>query len=534
MGYFCPTHPYILQMKVVRGKEILANLPAIRYTEKGDEIMFLSKSKYCRAWQCPKMLWLDTYRPELHEANAALETRMAAGNEVGDLAMGLFGDYVETTVHKADGKLDIPAMLERTRAEMAEGTPVICEAAFSFEGLYCAVDILKKEAGGWAIYEVKSSSHPDNAVYYADVAYQKYVLQNCGVHVTGTYLVTINNEYVFDGTLRIEELFKVTDVSFWLPFEERNVPGLLQAAADVLQSGAEPETDISERCSDPYDCEYWDYCTRALPKPNVFDLYRFPLKKALDCYHAGDVSFEDLIRHGRVSNKKQLRQIDFAMHDKGVYADGAAIREFLDTLSYPLYFLDFETMMLAVPKYVGTHPYQQIPFQYSLHYIEREGGELRHKEFLAESGPDPRRALAEQLCADIPKNVCVTAYNKKFECGRIKELAEAFPDLSEHLLNVESNIKDLLMPFQSGWYYTREMGGSFSIKSVLPALFPDDPALDYHALEGVHNGSEAMEIFPRIEFMEPEEKETARRNLLKYCELDTLAMVKVWEKLKQI
>ncbi|MBQ6119816.1 MAG: DUF2779 domain-containing protein, partial [Clostridia bacterium] len=182
-------------------------------------MLYLSKSRYCRLWQCPKMLWLDVNRPELHETNAAVEARMTAGNEVGDLAMGLFGGYVEVTAKKPDGGLDIPAMLERTRAEMAKDTPVICEAAFSYEGLYCAVDILKKEGDGWAIYEVKSSTHPDKTVYLADVAYQKHVLRNCGVNVTGTYLVTINNEYVFDGTLRIEELFNVTDVSFWLPFE---------------------------------------------------------------------------------------------------------------------------------------------------------------------------------------------------------------------------------------------------------------------------------------------------------------------------
>lgn len=496
--------------------------------------MYLSKSKYCRAWQCPKMLWLDTYRPDLHVPDAAVEARMAAGNEVGDLAMGLFGDYVETTAHKEDGKLDIPAMLERTRAEMAKGTPVICEAAFSFEGLYCAVDILKKEAGGWAIYEVKSSTEPEKNVYLADVAYQKYVLQNCGVNVIGTYLVTLNNQYVFDGTLRLDELFTVTVIFPFLPEEECKVQTVLKTAEATLESGKEPDTDIGNQCRDPYPCEYWGYCTRALPKPNVFNLYRIRFDKALDCYYADDVSYEDLIRHGRVSNKTQLRQIDYAMHDKGVYADGAAIRDFLSTLSFPLYFLDFETMQPAIPRYIGTRPYQQIPFQYSLHFIEREGGELQHKEFLAESGPDPRRALAQRLCEDIPKNVCVTAYNKGFECGRIRELATAFPDLSEHLLNIESNINDLLTPFQSGWYYTREMGGSFSIKSVLPALFPDDPALDYHALEGVHNGGEAMEIFPRIEFMEPEEKETARRNLLKYCELDTLAMVKVWEKLEKL
>ena len=128
-------------------------------------------------------------------------------------------------------------------------------------------------------------------------------------------------------------------------------------------------------------------------------------------------------------------------------------------------------------------------------------------------------------------NVCVTAYNKAFECTRLKELAETFPDLAEHLLNIRDNIVDLLVPFQSGYYYNRAMGGSFSIKSVLPAIFPDDPELDYHNLEGVHNGGEAMTIFPKIIDMPPEEQNIAQHNLLKYCELDTYAMVKVWEEL---
>jgi hypothetical protein len=207
------------------------------------------------------------------------------------------------------------------------------------------------------------------------------------------------------------------------------------------------------------------------------------------------------------------------------------IRDFLDTLSYPIYFLDFETMQPVVPEFKGTKPYAQIPFQYSLHYIEYEGGPLLHKEFLAESGTNPLRPIAERLCQDIPKNVCVTAYNKAFECSRLKELAEYFPELAEHLLNIESNIIDLLVPFQSGHYYNKAMGGSFSIKSVLPALFPDDPALDYHNLEQIHNGGEAMTIFPLIKDMPPEEAEKTRYNLLQYCKLDTFAMVKVWEKL---
>ena len=107
------------------------------------------------------------------------------------------------------------------------------------------------------------------------------------------------------------------------------------------------------------------------------------------------------------------------------------------------------------------------------------------------------------------------------------------PDLKEHLHTVADHVVDLLVPFQSGWYYKKEIGGSFSIKSVLPAICPDDPELDYHELEGVHNGTEAMSIYPEIQYMPPEEQEKARRNLLAYCKLDTLAMVKVWEELKR-
>lgn len=316
--------------------------------------------------------------------------------------------------------------------------------------------------------------------------------------------------------------------------EEVNIQANLSIAERVLTSDKEPEIDIHENCKNPYLCGFWNYCTKHIPDPSVFDLYRMPFKKKIDHYRHGRIKYEDLMLSGNVTNPKQLRQMLYYLSDQGDYIDKDGIRDFLDTLSYPIYFLDFETMQPVIPEYVGTRPYAQIPFQYSLHYIEYEGGPLLHKEFLAESGTDPRRKIAERLCEDIPLNVCVTAYNKAFECTRLKELAEFFPDLSEHLLNIKDNIKDLLVPFQSGHYYNRAMGGSFSIKSVLPALFPDDPELNYHNLEQIHNGGEAMNIFPKIKDMPTEEQQTTRRNLLKYCELDTYAMVKVWEKLKEV
>ena len=497
-------------------------------------MLYFSKSKYCAFWQCPKMAWLKKYKPEFAEKDPTVEARFLAGNKVGDLAMQLFGDFVEATACKADGSLDLPKMLETTKAEMEKGTENICEASFFYNGLYCAVDILKKDGDGWAIYEVKSSTHAEKPVYMADVAYQKYVLEQCGVHVTNTYLVCINSDYVFDGTLQLNEFLKITDIGDGVAKEYPNVPYNLQFAEQVMNSKKEPQCDIGEYCKTPYACAFWNYCTEnTVPTPSVFDLYRMQFQKALDFYRKGMTDFEALSKSDEITNEKQLRQLDYALHDKGAYVEKENIKKFLKELSYPLYFLDFETMQPVIPQYKNTRPYMQIPFQYSLHYIETEGGALKHKEFLAESGKDPRRALAEQLCKDIPMGVCTTAYNKKFECGRIKELAELYPDLSEHLLDIRDHIVDLLVPFQQGYYYNRAMGGSFSIKSVLPALFPDDPSLNYHNLEGVHNGSEAMSIFPKIQFMEKEEKEKTRHNLLKYCELDTYAMVKVWEKLKE-
>ena len=216
--------------------------------------------------------------------------------------------------------------------------------------------------------------------------------------------------------------------------------------------------------------------------------------------------------------------------------DKQGIRKFLRTVKYPLYHLDFETVQYAIPFYQGTHPSQQVAFQYSLHIEPTQGGECEHREFLADACSDnPMRELAEQLCRDIPADKCVLVYNEDFEKTRLKEMAEAFPDLAEHLLAIRNNIIDLLQPFRDGYYYVPAMEGSFSIKKVLPALFPNDPTLDYHNLPGtVHNGGEAMDIFPKMRDMGGQELEDARHSLLVYCQLDTWSMVVILRKLYQV
>lgn len=488
----------------------------------------VTKSYFVQTWLCPRGAWLKRNKPETAVINENTIARMETGREVGELARGLFGPYCNVTALDENGRLDLDRMIAITRAEMGKGTDVICEASFAYESCYCAVDILRKDGDGWAIYEVKSSTDPLQDQYIADAAFQKYVLEHLDIKVTRVNIVCLDSQYVLEGDLNIQALFTITDVTDPADSMMQQIPSVIDEAIKVLSSKEEPRTDIGENCK---DCPFWDYCTKALPKPNVFDLYRMKMGDKAALYRRGLVSFSQLNSSGVIKNDKQRRQIEFELQEKATWIDQKKIREFLETLSFPLYFLDFESIQPAIPFCQGTKPYSQIVFQYSLHYIEHEHGELHHKEFLAESGPDPRRAVAEALCRDIPKDVCVTVYNKTFECTRLKELAEAFPDLSDHLLSIEHNIKDLLVPFQKGYYYNRAMGGSFSIKSVLPAIYPNDPALDYHNLEGIHNGGEAMSVSPRIQYMTADEQTRTRKNLLKYCELDTYAMVKVWEEL---
>ena len=489
----------------------------------------LSKSRYTQFRLCDKALWLGVFKPDEAVITDAQQSIFDTGTEVGELAKGLLGEYEDMTSFRADGHLDISKMIDRTKDALARGVVNICEAAFDFNGCYCAVDILHKTSEGYAIYEVKSSTSTDKEIYGWDVAYQKYVLTGCDLNITGTYLVCINNKYVRQGDIEIDKLFKIDNLKDAVDVEYENVAANVQNALSALEKKEEPRKSLSTACRSPYLCAFWEYCTREVSKPSVFDLYRMDWADRFDNYNSGTVTFEDA--QNLPLNAKQRMQVESTLAGTASI-NKAGIRTFLDTLTYPLYFLDFESIMPAIPRYDGTRPYQQLPTQYSLHIQNEPCGELKHVEFLAPSKGNPLRPIAEALCRDIPSNVDVVVFNKAFECTRLRELAEMFPDLAEHLLAIKDNVKDLLVPFRQGYYYVPAMGGSFSIKSVLPALFPNDPELDYHALDDIcQNGGDAMNLFPKLQHMTQEDEAKARRALLDYCRLDTLAMVKVLGKL---
>ena len=243
---------------------------------------------------------------------------------------------------------------------------------------------------------------------------------------------------------------------------------------------------------------------------------------------------EDIPESIQLSEKQQFT-VDAAKYaeDNRIEVDKSAIQSFLHSLTYPLYHFDFETYQQAIPEFNGVRPFQQIPFQYSLH-IEHKDKPLEPKEFLGNQGSDPREPLVKQLVSDIPLGATVLAFNASFEQSVLRGLAEQFPKYKDHLQNISNNIVDLAMPFQKKYYYQPEMKGKFSIKIVLPLLVPEMEKA-YDNLDLIHNGGEAMQAFAVLaEKSNQDEIDRIRESLKRYCELDTLAMVKILDKLKRL
>ncbi len=486
--------------------------------------MNLSKSKFCNAMQCAKMLWLYENMPyeAKEESNEAV---MDNGNLVHEVARSLLGDY-----HLIDFNEDLSVMINKTQELLKKNDKiVIAEASFVNQHNFCSVDLLKKDHDKYTMYEVKGSTKVKD-IFILDLAYQYYVLSSLGYQIDTCNIVTLNSEYIRCGSLDLNALFNISDYTKEIKGQQELIKEKINFIHQYMQTKNEPEDDIDNKCFKPYMCPFFDYCTRHLTKENVFNLRRILNKQKIKLYKEGIISYQDLLKAD--INEMAKEQIIFELDEKEDKINKKKIAKFLNTLSMPLYFLDFETFQSPIPKYDNTSPYEQIPFQYSLHYYENN--RLKHKEFLAEGGIDPRYELAKSLVNDIPLNVCTLAYNMSFEKSVIKNLASTYPEFHDHLMNIHDHIKDLMIPFKDRDYYNKAMQGSYSIKYVLPALFPNEDDLDYHNLDLIHNGQEAMNAYSNLEVKTKEELIYIRERLLKYCELDTYAMVKVYQKLKEV
>ena len=492
--------------------------------------MYLSKSLYTRGLQCVKSLWLKKHSPSvLTPPDVAAQAIFDTGNAVGELACMLFPHGV--TIPYEGTTFEDKIIL--TQDYINEGQRRIYEATFQYDGILVMVDILCIEDNSVIINEVKSSTQVKD-VYVDDASIQYYVLNGLGYDVRRVNIIHINNQYERADTLDIANLFTITDVTHAVLEKQSDIPLHVERFREHLEDKEnEPPVDIGKHCTEPYDCDGFEYCwykQRQIPSYSVFNISRLRLEKKLALYKSGIVKLEDISNLAPYSLAQQI-QIQAHLTQEPII-DTDAIKAFLQTLRYPIYHLDFETFQQAIPRWRGIRPFMQIPFQYSIH-VDYGDGKVEHKEFLAREGEDPREALATLLAQDIPLDVDILAYNMGFEKGVIKALAQSFPSLAPKLMALHDNIKDLMTPFQNKHYYHPTMQGSYSIKSVLPALVPEMENA-YKDLNLIHHGGEAMQAFGALSAMDEPTKEAYRNALLAYCKLDTLAMVKVLEKLKEL
>jgi len=484
----------------------------------------ISKSSFIRGKQCLKSLYLIKKHPELQdqitEGQQAIFDR---GHNVGELAQQLFPGGVVAAFDLPQGFM---RSIKYTRELIRRGMEVIYEAGLMFENTHCFVDILKKENGKWHIYEVKSSTEVKEVNIY-DAAFQYYVLCSLGLEIGDVSVVFINNQYVREGDIDIQQLFNIESIFDQVLEHQPEVKNLLLTQVATLQKPEIPSIDIGPQCFHPYDCDFMGTCWKDIPEYSIFNISRLKTEKKFELYHHGIIETTDVPDDFPLSENQQLQ----VQSDKTgeVIIDKKGIKDFLDALKYPLYFLDFETFNPAIPLYDYSKPYQQIVFQYSLHILKQPGWELQHKEYLAHPVGDPRITMIKQLISEIGTKGDIVVYNKGFETARLNEIANDFPEYETAIQQIVSRIVDLMTPFQEKLYYTPEMKGSYSIKNVLPALVP---GFGYENLE-INNGGDASLAFENLlNETNPMIIEETRKNLLEYCKLDTLAMVEILMVLK--
>ncbi len=482
-----------------------------------------SKSTYLRGIKCIKSLYLYKHHRELmDEISEEQQAIFDKGKLAGRYAWKIFPDGVDAS----DGKpFEAEKALRRTKELISAGFKTIYEAAFIYNGVLCYMDILHKDSEGWKAIEVKGSTKLKD-YYLDDTAVQYYVIIKSGLDLKDISVAYINNKYVKQGETEPEKLFKIESVHNTAKEKQEEVSKNIIAFKDVITQKNIPNTDIGDYCLKPYVCDFYSHCWKNIPDTSVFNIENLYNNRKFDLYYNGIVKFEDIPKDYPF-NEKQRLQVESHLDGK-ITIEKEQLRKFLLKLKYPLNFLDFESFQPVVPLYDQSRPYQQIPFQYSLHIQEKPGSDYQHLEFLSDGKNDPRIEFIDSLANNLTASGSIVVYNKTFERMILNQLARDFPVYSEKFNAMIQRIVDLMEPFKHKHFYTPAMEGSYSIKKVLPALVPGLNYDDLEISDGIAAGR-AYESF--LITTEDEEKQELRKNLFEYCKLDTWAMVKILEKI---
>ncbi len=492
----------------------------------------LSKSRFLSGSQCEKKLFFDIFRKELKPPITEQQQALFnTGHQIGSLAQQLFpgGRDAAQGINK-----EWSVAIKRTKDWLAAGVPTIYEATFSVTGGFAALDILHHHNGERHAIEVKSSGSIKD-YYITDASYQYYVMKAAGYAPDKFFLMLLNSNYIKNGHIDLSQLFILEDITQKVIDNQEQVALKSMELLQMLSDEIEPQKEIGKHCSSPFQCDYINHCWAHLPGASVFEL-KNARGKEWELYDQGIHSLSEVPDDFRLSKMQEI-QVKGVKYNE-THVDPEQLKGFLDKLTGPLYFFDFETIRAAVPLLDGSSPFQQVPFQYSLHQTDLEGDIVKTRSFLADPSDfsshavnDPRWMLIQQLKQDIGPDGTILAYYAGFEMKVLLDLAKVFESERTFIESLVNRFVDLLVPFQKGWYYLPEMGGSASIKSVLPAIAPE---FSYKDLP-INNGGLASDIFY---FMtkggHTDKVAEIRKNLLLYCERDTEGMVVIYRHLRKI
>ena len=472
---------------------------------------YITKSRVLFGLRCPKRLWLQTFQPESANPSSTSELTIDNGLEIGKMARLNYPDgiLIEHIEHPDE------AVAETRRLIVSYSRVPLFEAAFEFAGVLVRSDVLVPVDDGWRMIEVKSSGSVKDH-HLIDCAVQLWVLEGAEVIVQRVCLAHVDTSFVYAGDGNYEQLLVEEDVTEKVRALLSGVPAWLASHRDILDNST-PTVRMGSQCKP--DCQFQDHCEQSLPEYPVSILPN-GRKVIANLQEAGIEDVRD-IPDGVLAKERHIT-VWKATCANQAFISPALKMEFAK-LPYPRFYLDFETINFIIPRWAGTRPHQQLPFQWSCH-IQRKGGVLEHQEFLDTSGNAPMRAFAGSLIAAVEDDGPIIVYGA-FESTVIKSLIEFCPDLENPLNDILDRLVNLL-PWLQNHYYHPAMKGSWSIKAVLPTIAPH---LDYSQLDDVQNGTLAQLAY--LDIINPETEQAVRkqkiRNLLKYCELDTLAMVEV-------
>ncbi|HVH11262.1 MAG TPA: DUF2779 domain-containing protein [Gemmatimonadales bacterium] len=483
----------------------------------------LSKSRYLNGLQCHKQLWWRVHDPDAPELVPTLgeQNLFAQGHQVGERARREVpgGELIDLPFYQYDNKV------AATRAALERSPPAIYEAWFLADETYVGVDILERTARGYGVIEVKASNS-QKPEHLPDVAVQVHVLRRAGLQVERAEVMHLNGECRYPD---LSNLFRREDVSPLVEAALLGVPDEL-AAQQAMLEGPLPDVPIGEHCSRPYECPFTARCWPKLPDHHVSSLYRIDRKRASELEADGVATLYDVPSDLELS-AIHARQVKAVQTGRMVVEPSLA--KALAQFASPLAFLDFETVSLAIPRWSGCRPWQQVPVQFSVHQEERRGGPLLHHEWIADTPDDPRPALAEALVAACAGARRVVAYYASFERECLRQLREAVPRFAKELERIERRLVDLL-PTVRNHVYHPDFGGRFSIKRTLPALVPGLSYADLKVQDGEVATVELQRLMLDSERTPAGERAALREALLRYCERDTWAMVRMLETLRSL